>query len=136
MRQSWRIFDYHWGMTEKKNNPAHQLGRWGESLAQTWLEKQGFETLARNYTTEYGEIDLVMRKTGCLHFVEVKTRRTRQFGNPEDAVAGAKITHMVEAAQRYIQLHPELDGDWQIDVVAIFAGGEGEPEIRWFENAV
>lgn len=120
----------------QKSNPAHQLGKWGESLAQEWLEAQGFETVDRNVRNEYGEIDLVMQKAGRLHFVEVKTRRSRQFGYPEEAVAGEKVVHMVEAAQRFLQLHPEFEGDWQIDVVAIYSAPNAKPEIRWIENAV
>lgn len=135
MRQKWRIFDYDWVMTTRDSKHAKKLGKWGEDQAQRWLEERGFELVARNYSTEYGEIDLVMQKGPCLHFVEVKTRKTKRFGNPEDAVTGAKMTHMVASAQRYLQLHPDYDGDWQIDVIAIFAASANQSlEIKWFEN--
>ncbi len=110
------------------------MGSWGEEHAQKWLEERGFEFFAKNYTTEYGEIDLIMRKADRLHFVEVKTRRTKRYGNPEDAVTGKKLAHMADSAQRFLQLHPEYEGEWQIDVIAVYAPSQGVAEIRWFEN--
>lgn len=135
MRQEWRIFDYDRDMTTQGSNHAKKLGKWGEDHAQTWLEEQGLSLVTRNLNTEYGEIDLVMQKDGRLHFVEVKTRTTTRFGNPEDAVTGLKMSHMVDSAQRFLQLHPEYDGDWQIDVIAILADSKRKSiEIKWFEN--
>ena len=122
-------------MAKQGSNHAKKLGSWGEDHAQKWLEARGFEFVARNVSTEYGEIDLVMRKENRLHFVEVKTRRTKQYGNPEDAITGTKLTHMVDSAQRFLQQHPEYEGDWQMDVLAIFVPSKSEAvEIRWFEN--
>lgn len=135
MRQKWRIFDYDKDMMTQGSNHAKKLGKWGEDQAREWLEGRGFELVTRNYQTEYGEIDLVMQKANRLHFVEVKTRSTKNYGNPEDAVTGTKMAHMVESAQRYLQLHPEFDGEWQIDVMAVFSASKNAPaEIRWFEN--
>jgi putative endonuclease len=65
----------------KKKN-TRQIGAWGEQAARSYLEKQGFGILFQNVYTEYGEIDLVARKDGRLHMVEVKTRRTKTFGHP------------------------------------------------------
>ena len=122
-------------MAKQGSNHAKKLGSWGEDHAQKWLEARGFEFVARNVSTEYGEIDLVMRKENRLHFVEVKTRRTKRYGNPEDAITGTKLTHMVDSAQRFLQQHPEYEGDWQMDVLAIFVPSKSEAvEIRWFEN--
>ncbi|MEJ2759909.1 MAG: YraN family protein [Anaerolineales bacterium] len=122
-------------MMTRGSNHAKKFGKWGEDRAQEWLEKRGYELVARNFHTEYGEIDLVMQKENCLHFVEVKTRRTKRFGNPEEAVTETKMAHMVDSAQRFLQLHPEFSGDWQIDVMAIYASPKRQPlEIRWIEN--
>jgi putative endonuclease len=120
-----------------KDKSAQDLGRNGETLAKEWLISQGFDVLFSNVYTEYGEIDVIAMKGERLHFVELKTRRTKIFGHPEDAITERKAAHMVDSARRYLQLHPEFDGDWQIDVIAIQIEKEdGKVEIRRFENAV
>lgn len=121
-----------------------QVGRWGEAVASRFLEKRGYQILARNARTPYGEIDLVARqKDGCLVFVEVKTRTNAVFGYPEEAVDARKLKHMVAAAEAYwlafLEQHPEITGDpsWRIDVIAV----QGRPgakiediRIEHFEN--
>ena len=113
---------------------TRQIGDWGEAQAQEYLEARGFKVLANNVYTEYGEIDLVAQKAGRLHFVEVKTKRTKAFGHPEEAVTPRKLRHMIESAESYIQADPELQMDYQIDVIAIQVIGNGRLEIRYFEN--
>ena len=56
-------------------DPRHQIGRLGEELAAEHLERLGYEIVARNHRTRFGEIDLVARDGGMLVFAEVKTRR-------------------------------------------------------------
>jgi putative endonuclease len=123
-------------MADKK--PRHEstrkIGDWGEAQARAYLVSKGFKILAQNIYTEYGEIDLVAQKAGRLHFVEVKTKRTKSFGYPEEAVTERKLRHMTESAQSYIQSHPELDTDYQLDVPAIQVDAQGNQEIMCFEN--
>ncbi len=119
--------------------PSHRqsIGRWGENLAATYLEQRGLTLLDRNARTPYGELDLVLRQGDVVVFVEVKTRTSAAYGLPEEAVTPAKRAHLLDAAQHYLQNHPELDGDWRVDVIAI-QGRPGQPDlsIEWFENAV
>lgn len=123
-------------MNASSKNPQ-DIGKYGEDLAKKWLESHGFVILFKNVRTEYGEIDLIARKDARLHFVEVKTRRTKLYGNPEDAVTKTKAAHLVDSALRFFQTHPEFEGDWQIDVVAIqIEPKSGDIEIRRFENAL
>jgi putative endonuclease len=126
------------------------FGRWGESLAAEYLAGQGYTILERNARTPYGEIDLVARQVEefsaaegdqsrayATIFVEVKTRSSRSFGLPEEAVTSRKQAHMLAAAQAYLQQHPELEGSWRIDVIAIQRYHASEPPtILHFENAV
>lgn len=120
-------------MTAKRQS----VGRWGENLAQAFLQQRGYSILERNARTPYGELDLVARRGDMLVFVEVKTRLSRAYGVPETAVTLTKQTHLLQAAQAYLQLHPELELDWRIDVIAVQGNQEGgAPEIVWFENAV
>ncbi len=112
------------------------LGRLGEDLAARYLVEHGFTILARNLRTPYGEIDLLVRQDTLTVFVEVKTRRTPTFGPPEISVTPRKQAHILASAQYYIQEHPELDGDWRIDVLAIQRIKKDAPsQITHFENA-
>ncbi len=118
-----------------------RLGRQGETLAAHYLEQQGFTIVERNARTPYGEIDLVAQKhsesLNLTVFVEVKTRRTNSLGPPEAALTARKKAHMLAAAQAYMQNHPELNGEWRLDVIAIRLAATAEKaEIVHFENAL
>jgi len=130
------------------STPRQSLGRWGEALAADYLLKHGYSIIDRNARTPYGEIDLVARqREGGIAdisgekwvtvFVEVKTRSSRAFGLPEESVNARKQAHLLAAAQAYLQQHPELEGDWRIDVIAIQRYHPNQaPAIRHFENAL
>ncbi len=114
-----------------------QVGAWGEQLAAEKLRRNGYEILAQNYFTPYGEIDLIARKEGQVIFVEVKTRTSEDFGLPEEAVSERKKEHILQSIDHYLQEHPEIECDWRVDVAAIQrVRGSGEAEIVWFENAL
>jgi len=120
-------------MTDQKS--AKELGKWGEETAKSFLEERGYEVIYQNVYTEHGEIDLVALKENCTHFVEVKTRRTKNYGHPEDAITQYKLNHMINSANAFLLEHPELDGDWQIDVIAIQTGKRKDSlEIKMFKN--
>lgn len=109
-----------------------KIGRWGEEIAAAFLQKRGYEILDKNSRTPYGEIDLVANLGGVTVFVEVKTRTTRSFGLPEEAITPRKQAHMLAAAEHYAA-ERKIDS-WQVDVIAI----EGKPgstqQIEHFEN--
>jgi putative endonuclease len=111
------------------------LGRWGEDAAARYLQERGYEIVARNVRTAYGELDLVARKAGELVFVEVKARSTGRFGPPETAVTAAKQEHLVAAAESYLQANA-IQGNWRIDVIAVRRQLGAEPELVHFENAL
>lgn len=129
------------------------LGRWGETLAAEYLIENGYTIVERNARTPYGEIDLVARQDEEVSpdevgvegrssgyatiFVEVKTRSSRSFGLPEEAVTSRKQAHMLAAAQAYMQQHPEVVGSWRIDVIAIQRYDPSRPPtVLHFENAI
>lgn len=114
-----------------------RVGRMGEALARTHLEKIGYSVLHDNYRGKSGEIDLVARKDGVLVFVEVRTRKARGFGTPEESITQAKRDRMVALAHEYVQAHPADHSEWRIDVVAIELGRTGAPSrVEVIENAV
>ncbi len=120
----------------KRTLDNQRLGRWGEETARCYLEEQGVEVLDANVRTQYGEIDLLGRENGVLVFFEVKTRRTRTFGYPEQAVDARKQEHMRNSALDYLQTHPEMESDWRIDVIAVEKQADQEVKVTWFKHAL
>lgn len=113
-----------------------EFGFWGEDIAANYLKKNGYEIVDRNVYTKYGEIDLIVRQGDCTVFIEVKTRSSTAFGLPEEAITHQKQARLLDSAQAYLQLHPDISGDWRIDVIAIrHFRQDQEPEIIHFENA-
>jgi len=118
------------------------LGKWGEALAAETLERRGYTLLERNARTPFGELDLVMHQGQVIVFVEVKTRRTRSYGDtpsfglPEESITRRKQEHLLHAAQAYLQSHPQLGDNWRVDVVAIRRAPGSQPEVVHFENVL
>jgi len=98
--------------------PAQRTGGKGEDLALRFLQKEGYQLLARNFRYRRDEIDLIMQKGKLLVFVEVKTRRNTEYGYPEEFVSRKQATQIIRAAEHYI-----LKNDWQgnirFDIIAI-----------------
>ena len=118
-------------------NQRQALGQWGEQFAGDYLLARGYTIVERNVRTAYGEIDLVARQGDTLVFVEVKTRSSRAFGYPEEAITAKKRDHLLRASQAYLQEHTQSPCDWRIDVIAIQRSKtEKIPELKHFENAI
>ena len=111
-----------------------RLGRAGEQAAARFLEEKGFTILGRNLHTPHGEIDLLAEKADVLVFVEVKTRRNKRYGLPEEAVTPAKLAHMHDAAQFILSDNPEsyANRPLQFDVIALLPGPTGDFEITHY----
>jgi len=115
------------------------IGRWGESIAAAYLERKGYLVIDRNITTPVGEIDILASKEESgekfLIFVEVKTRTSHKFGNPEDAMTQTKWNHLIAAINEYLADLPEREENWQVDVVAVQKLSQSiPPDIQHFEN--
>lgn len=110
-----------------------RVGKWGEQAAADHLKGKGYEIVAHNVRTPYGEIDLVAQKDGFTIFVEVKARTSKIFGPPELEVSPRKQEYMLSCAGHYAQQN-EID-HWQIDVIAV-QDLDGIVEITHFENAI
>lgn len=95
------------------------LGQYGENLAIRFLSKQGYRILERNFRAKYCEIDIIAQEEDVLVFVEVKTRISKDYGLPEEAVTSRKLRHLKRAAKYFKLLHPELPEALRIDVVAV-----------------
>lgn len=103
---------------------ARQVGQHGEAHARTFLEERGYRILATNYRCPHGEIDIVAADGNAVVFVEVRTRRSRAYGPPEESLTAAKRHRLVATAEHYLQRHA-LTPTWRIDVVAMEVDARG-----------
>ena len=106
-------------MSKGASDPRRSLGQWGENLAAIHLESQGLTIIERNWRCRGGEIDLVARDGETIVFVEVKTRRGRDFGAPEEALTPRKAQKLLNLGQIYVAEHDQDDTNWRIDLVAV-----------------
>ncbi|MEP6895776.1 MAG: YraN family protein [Chloroflexota bacterium] len=111
-----------------------RIGKWGEDTAVEYLTQHGYELVARNVRTPYGEIDILVKQGETIIFVEVKTRTSNKMGLPEESITPRKREHMLAAADHYAAEN-EID-HWQIDVISIEGKPESQPKITYFENAL
>ncbi len=111
-----------------------QVGATGEDLAAAHLQKHGYQILERNYRTPIGEIDLVARHEGALVIIEVKTRRSRRFGSPQEAVHPAKQERLRHLAEYYLQQQDLGEVTVRFDVVGILWQA-GKPVIEVIPGA-
>jgi putative endonuclease len=112
------------------------LGRLGEELAARTLVERGYRIRERNWRCPAGELDIVAEDGNVLAFVEVKTRRGKGFGTPEEAVTPAKQAKLVELAATYVHESAWV-GDWRIDVAAVELTPGGKVlRVEIIQNAV
>lgn len=98
------------------------FGNKAEKLAADFLKGQGMKILARQYKTKIGEIDLITRDGDEIVFVEVKARRSNEFGYPEESVTSTKLKKIISVGQEYLRDHYFEEVPHRIDVVAIETG--------------
>jgi len=119
-------------MTRSGHN--QRIGKWGEEAVAAYLAGRGYEILARNARTPYGEIDIITKQEDVTIFVEVKTLRSSRNFFPEQNVTARKQAHMRACAEHYA-MENAID-HWQIDVVAVEGTVGLEPKITHFENVI
>ena len=95
------------------------LGRLGEALAVERLEARACEVVARNWRCPVGELDVVARDAEGWLFVEVRTRRGRGFGSPEESLTVTKRRHLAAAAQTFLAERGALGEPWRVELAAI-----------------
>ena len=110
------------------------LGSEGERLAARYLRRQGMRILARRFRVLRGEIDLVAREGDILVFVEVKTR---QRGNPAEAVTLEKQRRVTRAALAFLRRYDLLDAalPCRFDIVAVRCEPGQRPVIEHLKGA-
>ncbi len=106
----------------------------GEYLAAEFLEEAGLRILERNYRFSRAEIDIIAEDGQELVFVEVKTRDSLRFGEPEESVGVSKEERLRRAAEGYCMHHGMADRFYRFDIVAIRME-KGIIVVKHFRNA-
>jgi putative endonuclease len=106
-------------MRKQTSKSSRQQGADGETLAARFLERNGMRILERNYRYHRGEIDMIADDGGELVFVEVKTRRSTTYGEPEEAVTPRKQEQLRAIAEGYLAERGIENTPCRFDVVAI-----------------
>lgn len=109
-------------------------GTRGEQLAEAYLVERGFRVLHRNWNCRLGEIDLILERAGEVRFVEVKYRRTREFGPPETSITPLKLRHLERAIQVWLEKQAAWPKYFQADAIAILEETNQPIEIVWFQG--
>lgn len=111
----------------------NELGKKGEQLAVDFLLKNSYDIVERNYRFDKAEVDIIAKKDDILAIVEVKTRSTADFGDPQDFVKPKQIQRLVKAVDEYVTVN-DLDVEVRFDIIAIVKE-KGSYNIEHLENA-
>lgn len=109
----------------------NRRGEAAESLAAAFLQAQGLTITKRNYRCRFGEIDLVARDGKTLVFVEVRRRKSDDFGGAAESITAVKRARLIRTARHYLARSRGLP-PCRFDAVLI--RGES-PQIEWVRNA-
>jgi putative endonuclease len=114
------------------------LGKLGEDKASDYLIKNGFKIIEKNYSTKFGEIDLIAVKDNVLRFIEVKLKKGEDFGTPEEMIGPTKLFQVTRMSQFYLMAKPEMAkkyDQYSIDAVCVVVNENDEVErINIYEN--
>lgn len=111
----------------------------GEGVGVKFLESKGFSVLDRNYLRKWGELDIVAKKEGMMHFFEVKTVSSHFEGHsPEDNVHGLKVKHLRRIIETYLEEKGGgLEAEFQFHVLCVYINmTTRKGRVRWMENVI
>ena len=119
----------------------HQTGRDGETLAAAFLARRGAKIVHRNWRSGLkgvrGEIDVIAQFGDTLCFVEVKTRKNSDYGEPQDAVTPAKQRQICRLATAYVMEFEQTEVTIRFDIIEVWLAPDksSKPRVAWLENA-
>lgn len=131
--------------TLRSMNASHiHIGQMGEQAVANHLKRNGYVIQGRNYRKKWGEIDVIAKKRGVIHFVEVKTvsHETRpshvshETWLPEENVQRHKLQKLFRTIETWLAEH-KYDGEWQLDVASVWIDAKNKQgRIKIIENVV
>jgi len=110
------------------------LGQSGEEAAVSFIKRNGYRIITKNYKSKLGEIDIIARDKGTICFIEVKSRKTDRYGLPQEAVSMDKQRHISRAALLFLKEKNLLNKKARFDVISIIYN-EGIPKLGLIKNA-
>lgn len=120
-------------MKRTGDRSAREEGKIGEEAAVLFLTQEGYEIVERNYYFRRGEIDIIAMEKETLVFVEVKSRRSERFGEPQESVTPKKQELLRRTAEGYVAERNITDRECRFDVVAVMFR-DGMAECTLFRN--
>ncbi|MFC1593109.1 YraN family protein [Candidatus Omnitrophota bacterium] len=111
-----------------------ELGQKGEQLAAAFLKSRGYNIVETNYHTRLGQIDIIAKDKRTICFVEVKTRKTQEFGHPAEAIDSCKQRKISQVALTFLKEKGFLNYPARFDIVLI-SYPDIEPKIELLRNA-
>lgn len=116
---------------------TREQGEATEKLAAEYLKEQGLKLVGQNFHSRFGELDLIMMDNENLVFVEVRYRRSNNFGSGAETITASKQSKLMKTASVYLQQHAKMNQyPARFDVVSISGSVEtGKLEFNWIENA-
>lgn len=127
---------------EKKKNwlnffirKPSSFGKEAEDIACKYLKRNGCRILKRNYSSRFGEIDIIARKFDTISFVEVKARAGVDFGSPSVFVTPQKQTKIKKTALFFITREKATGLNYRFDVISMVKNEKGSFEIEFLEGA-
>ncbi|NOQ77221.1 MAG: YraN family protein [Methylococcaceae bacterium] len=113
------------------DKPSHLIrGEKSEQQACQYLLKQGLHLIEKNFRCKYGELDLIMRDAQALIIVEVRFRKSNQFGGAIESISRKKQSRIIATTQYYLSTH-KIDSPVRFDVIAM----SNDTDINWIKNA-
>ena len=116
-------------------DPRRLFGQEGETTAERYLRRKGYRIVAKNLRSSLGELDLIAEDGPVLVFVEVKARRTQDFGGAVHAVHRQKQVKLIRLAAQYLARHHLADRTCRFDVVLLQGTDRAAPQVEHIQNA-
>ena len=114
----------------------NKKGLYFENIALRWLKARGLKTVARNYHSRAGEIDLIMLEKSNLCFIEVKYRRNADFGGAAYSIPKSKQEKIIKTALSFISHQPKFGKySMRFDALLIEPGLRQANEVNWIKDA-
>ena len=123
------------GTANQPNMHNKRLGRLGEDVAARYLVSRGYEIIARNWTCQAGEADIIARDDDILVFAEVKTRSSTEKGFPSEAVDSKKRGKYLKIAELFTSRYDAEDLQVRFDVMSLVVTDNAHATIRHYINA-
>ena len=111
----------------------HILGKKGETIAKGYLLEKSYAILEKNWRYLKAEVDLIVQNDDFIVFVEVKTRSSSNYGDPESFVSGKQQKMIINAASEYV-IKNNIEREARFDIISIIIINKTE-EIRHIEDA-